>query len=251
MALSLAKTRADLVNVEQSNPKTETVYNPSHKWIEQEYSGCSHFIPPDLNGASVVHPRDGNVVAADGCLVVKDTYGRGRHHLTKDLLPFGPAQAMSAFDIAMFLVEKLSARGVFKLMHDGLDEDRKVLAKKELANYNKRLAEDLVRARAAYAVKWAQENPGTRVPPATRDQKWAQKFVDELADAGENARGRYSCEFECMDTNDFTEYARHMRVAHNMVMEPPKEPKATLVEPPITAPATPHSSIAPIKTSRG
>lgn len=209
---SLAVTRDQILQRMESRAQQMTVYQPGPEWMVITFAAIDYYLPPDIGGKATTHPVTGNMVSGDGTLKIKSRYGQEMDPRTKRPMPRGPVTGQSSLDIASFMVDNFGHAGVTWLDGDR-DDEKKLAAKRLHLAYRKDWAEEQVKARSAFAGNWIKSHPGQRVPPATRLQKTAQKFLDELSLTGDKV-GRFVCKYNCMDTDDFAEFSLHMKAAH-------------------------------------
>lgn len=191
------------------------LYRPGLEWLHQEYAGIQYYFPPDLGGEMVAHPHHTNpdgspkMCRADGVLEISDRVG-------SDGLVRENAQ-----DIVRFLLGVHGEAGVV-LVGRTVHEDEKAItyAKRRYRTYRKNRAEEEISAWQAKMDTWKKvpANQGKPTPPPPENVSRAQAFLDECAET-EEAKYQYVCPVGgCIGTNDWAEFARHMKVNHGQTL---------------------------------
>ena len=209
-------------------------YRWGQEWYEFSHAGNLYHIPPDLpNQPKIANPyakrdSDGHVKAgeatriANGEIEIKSRFG---HYIPavdgvpfrKEAMIFGQLPGEQAEHIAAYIVEKHGPKGVMMLTGDP-KKDAELKEKSRQMVLAARRADDeaLVAAYRERRENW-ERNPNKALiapPRPSRAQQAAQHRLDALRESGE-AAGRHICPQGCpIETNDWDEYARHMRAAH-------------------------------------
>lgn len=196
------------------------LYRASLDWYKVEYRGLWFFFPPDNGGKKMKHPITGKETIGDGVFTVvpiietlwKEEIGRGKVNLGKGVGP-----GLNAHEIAKFILEHYAERGVVLL--DGGPEGESAAKDESRSRVYKSRQGWALSERA----RWMQtlddfkkRNPGASLPAPSKQTQEAIEWLDLQADA--NA-AKYKCADGCMQTNDFSVYARHMRAQHNQTVE--------------------------------
>lgn len=234
---------ADLqTRVRRSLPKL-LMYNPAEEWFVYEYGGVPYYFPPDLGeGRTTKHPVSGEIVPADGRLAVSSRFGPLLHPTSRKPIGNGSVPSHTAELIVTFFCENFAVRGITFLEGEpSIDKPRMEAAKKVYRNWRRASAQEVQNARAEFVNNWLNQpnNKGRIPPPPTPLQIQAQEFLDAMAEERRSEMA-YVCQFGCYETNDWKNYARHMRVAHSQVVTPPE----TVIEDAVVA-----TGAKPIKTA--
>lgn len=226
-------------------------YRASTEWYEFSHAGNLYHIPPDLpNQPKIANPyakrdSDGRVKPgeatriADGTIEIKSRFGNyipavDGVPFRKEAMIFGQLPGEQAEHIAAYIVEKHGPKGVMMLTGDP-KKDAELKAKSKQMVLAARRADDeaLVAAYRERKENW-DRNPNKALvapPRPTPAQKAAQVRLDALRESGE-AAGRHICPQGCaVETNDWDEYARHMRAAHGIHEVRPADLVPTTIDP--------------------
>lgn len=228
-------SQEDVFQEIRAHSPTMKLYRGHDQWFKFEFGGRDYWFPPDLGGKMVAHPflRDKEgaavLVAGDGILGIRSIYGRQQEKYTRKFTgAVGELEDQTVTAILMFALTNYADKGVVWLNGTN-DEARKKASRAMVRNHLKAWAEQQVEARSGFVnnFKLIPKNQGRRVPPPTESQRRAQKYLDHLAEEGSEGY-EYVCEHGCSDFETFDDYARHMKVNHNKVVEQgaPAEPTA-------------------------